>query len=401
MPETPHTRYQIEVLDSITSLDASDWDALVEDESPFLSHAFLSLLEETGCTGERAGWYPLILVARKEGDETRALQGALPLYVKTNSEGEFIFDWAWADAAYRAGIAYYPKGVVAVPFSPVSARKLLVHPELDATEQSNLAKGLIAASLQVANQQNLSSLHYNFLKADELEHFEEFPTSLRYTMQYHWYNGHEKEASTAPYASFDEFLSRFRSKRRANIRRERKRLKGAGVTTRVLQGDAITEEVMARMFRFYVNTVNKFFYGRQYLKEDFFLALPERLGDHLHLVFATHDGEDFAGAFNLYKGDRLYGRYWGCTRDIEFAHFEVCMYTPIEWCIEHGVKLFEPGAGGEHKYERGFEPTTMYSMHYLADPRLAHGVEMFLEQERSARAAQIEELHALNPFKDT
>lgn len=400
MSDSPKARYTIEVIDSISKLDANQWDTIVSNESPFLSHAFLSLLEETGCTGEHAGWYPMILAARQEGDETGTLQGALPLYIKTNSEGEFIFDWAWADAAQRAGIPYYPKGVVAVPFSPVSARKLLVHPALDEAEHAALAQGLVAASLQVATQQRLSSMHYNFLRPDELVHFEEFPTALRYTMQYHWYNGHSRELDV-PYTSFDDFLSRFRSKRRANIRRERRRLKDAGVTTRVVQGADLTGEVMARMFRFYANTVNKFYYGRQYLTEDFFLALPERLGEHLHLVFATHDGEDFAGAFNMHKGDRLYGRYWGGTRDIEFAHFEVCMYTPIEWCIEHGVKVFEPGAGGEHKYERGFEPTTMYSMHYLSDSRLAHGVEMFLEQEREARTAQIKELQALNPFKDT
>ena len=399
-------RYTIRTLESVAELPREQWDALVEDESPFLSHAFLSLLDATGCTGESAGWYPLILAAyRSEDTAHEELVGAAPMYIKTNSEGEFIFDWSWADAAYRAGIDYYPKGLVAIPFSPVSARKLLTRGTLPEHDREAIRKGLILATLQLAQHHDLSSLHYNFLQPDEIASFEEFPTALRYTMQYHWYNRKSSDEDDPNfhlhYDDFDDFLSRFRSKRRANIRRERRKLREQGVRTRVLQGADITDEIMERMFGFYLHTVHKFFYGRQYLTHDLFMALPEALGDHLHLVIAEDEatGHIFGGALNLYKDDRLYGRYWGSEESFDFAHFEVCMYTPIEWCIEQGVAVFEPGAGGEHKYERGFEPTTMLSMHYMRDPRLAHGVEMFLEQERHARQEHIAQLQRDNPFK--
>ena len=405
--ESVPASYRVELLDGVRRLERSAWQALVSQESPFLSYDFLSLLEETGCVGERSGWYPMIVVAYEQHDATQesgerasAPIGALPLYAKTNSEGEFIFDWAWADAAYRGGIEYYPKGVIAVPFSPVTARKLLTRAGISVARREAARGALLSAAFQIAKAQGLSSLHFNFLRPDELAAFEGFPASLRYTMQYHWYNGLHGEESERMYGSFEEYLARFRSKRRANIKRERRRLKESGVTTRVLRGEELGEEQMARMFAFYAATVNKFYYGRQYLNEAFFMQLPERLGEHLHVVFAEQGGEVFGGAFNLHKDDRLYGRYWGCSQEVEFAHFEVCMYTPIEWCIEHGVKVFEPGAGGEHKYERGFEPTTMYSMHYIAEKRLAHGVEAFLEQERAARQAQIEQLKQLNPFKE-
>lgn len=403
---TDAPRYTIRTLESVAEIPAEQWDALVGHESPFLSHAFLSLLDRTACTGEHAGWYPLILAAYRAQDTAHEeVVGATPMYVKTNSEGEFIFDWSWADAAYRAGIDYYPKGLVAIPFSPVSARKFLALPSLPEAEREAICKGLILASLQIAQHHELSSLHYNFLEPDELVLFEDFPTTLRYTMQYHWYNRKSSDDAhpdfARPYESFDDFLSRFRSKRRANIRRERRKLREQGVRTRVLRGEEISEAIMARMFGFYLHTVNKFFYGRQYLNQELFMALPEALGDQLHLVVAEDEasGHIFGGALNLYKDDRLYGRYWGCEEAFEFAHFEVCMYTPIEWCIEQGVAVFEPGAGGEHKYERGFEPTTMRSMHYMRDPRLAQGVEAFLAQERRARAQHIAQLQRDNPFK--
>lgn len=394
--------YMIEILDSISAIEPSHWAALVEHESPFLDYHFLRLLESTGCTGELAGWYPQILVAYEEPSSPEApkhVVGALPFYVKTNSAGEFIFDWSWADAAYRAGIDYYPKAVVAIPFSPVSARKVLVSPDLPEEQRTQLGKAMIAASMEIAQKQDLSSVHYNFLQPDEVELFDEFPTYIRHTMQYHWQND-TASGQGEPYKDFDHFLQRFRSKRRANIRRERRKLKQQGVTTEILRGDDITEELMATMFGFYLNTIDKFYYGQQYLTEDFFLALPEYCRDDLHIVIAKQNGEAFAGAFNLYKHDRLYGRYWGCSKDVEFAHFEVCMYTPIEWCIEHGVMSFEPGAGGEHKYERGFEPTKIYSAHFIRDFRLSHGIERFLAQERAARTQQIKQMRALNPFKD-
>lgn len=396
--EAAQVRYRIEVHQGILGVDGGAWDELVGEQSPFLEYGFLSLLEEAGCVGERAGWYPMIFTATREGDD-EALAGALPLYLKTNSEGEFVFDWSWADAAYRAGISYYPKGVVAVPFTPVTGRRVLLSSALSAEEAAALGDALIGAARQFARDTELSSLHFNFVTEPELELFERAELPLRYGMQYHWYNGRER-GEAGPYEDFADFLARFRSKRRANIRRERRKVAEAGVTTRVVRGGEVDEALMARMFDYYVDTINKFFYGRQYLTRDFFLALPERLGERLHLVIASRDGEDFAGALNLYKDRRLYGRYWGCVEEVKYTHFEVCMYAPIEWCIEHGVEVFEPGAGGEHKYERGFEPTTTYSAHDIVDPRLRAAIEGFLAQERRERERQIEVLSADNPFKD-
>jgi len=399
--------YKIEIHEGIRRIDGARWDELVHGESPFLEYGFLSLLEETGCTGEESGWFPMIFVAtdagaedgEQDGDEGDYL-GALPFYIKTNSAGEFVFDWGWADAAYRAGIRYYPKGVVAVPFTPVTGARVLTSKSLDAPEREALGKALIQTAMGFAEQAGLSSVHFNFILEHEIELFEELELPLRYGMQYHWYNGRER-GEAGPYEDFDDYLSRFRSKKRANIRRERRKLAQAGATSRVVMGDAIDEALMADMFVYYKDTVQKFFYGRQYLTREFFLALPDVMRDRLHFVIMSLDGKDFGGTFNLYKNDRLYGRYWGAVEEVEFAHFEACMYTPIEWAIEHGVKVFEPGAGGEHKYDRGFEPTHTYSAHYLVDERLDDAIRGVLAQERAGRDLQIEHLSKENPFKDT
>ena len=233
----------------------------------------------------------------------------------------------------------------------------------------------------------------------ETEHFERLDLPLRYGMQYHWYNGRERGAQ-GPYEDFDDFLARFRSKKRANIRRERRKLRESGVTTRVVSGGDIDEALASQMFDYYADTINKFFYGRQYLTREFFLRVWETMGPRLHFVIASHEGRDFAGAFNLLKGGRLYGRYWGCLEEFKYAHFEVCMYRPIEWCIEQGVEVFEPGAGGDHKYDRGFEPTHTYSAHYISDVRLEQAIREVLAQERESRDEQIEYLSQNNPFKD-
>ena len=397
MPKPP--TYQIEIHEGIRHIPAAHWDALVQDASPFLEHGFLALLEETGCVGEESGWFPMIFAATRAGDESGQLLGALPFYIKTNSSGEFVFDWGWADAANRAGIRYYPKAVVAVPFTPVTGQRVLTAASLGAREARELSLAMIQAAMDFAQRSGLSSVHFNFVLPQEVSLFEELGLPLRHGMQYHWYNGKDR-AQGEPYKDFDDFLARFRSKKRANIRRERRKLAQAGVTTRVVRGEAIDEAMMHKMFAYYQNTVRKFYYGNQYLTRDFFLALPEVMRDSLHFVIASLDGEDFGGTFNMHKGERLYGRYWGATQEVEFAHFEACMYAPITWAIEHGVKVFEPGAGGEHKYDRGFEPTHTYSAHDIKDPRLDEAIRGFLAQERQQRDAQIEALSQENPFKD-
>lgn len=381
------TPIQTSIVDGVSSFHAAPWNALVHHESPFLEHGFLASLENTGCVGPETGWTPQILIATINDD----LVGALPLYRKDNSAGEFVFDWAWADASHRAAIPYYPKAVVAVPFTPVTGARLLTLP--DHPRRTEIRRQLIEAALNFADQEKLSSIHFNFLTPEDRDTLQDFDLPLRTGVQYHWKNDH--------FQTFDDFLARFRSKQRANIRRERRKLTNAGVTSRIFQGDDITAELLSHAFAFYRDTIQKFFYGRQYLNEDFFQAVGEALHERLHLVFLFQDGQTdpFGGTFNLLKQNRLYGRYWGALKDIQFAHFEACIYRPVEWAIAHGIHFFEPGAGGDHKYDRGFEPTRTYSAHYLRHPALDRGVREFLTHERRHIDDHINALQKHSPLK--
>jgi uncharacterized protein len=399
---TSPKKLRVTTADGVASLAPAAWDALVTPDNPTVSHAFLSTLEDTGCVGEGTGWQPLIVCLHEvvEGGPDR-LVGALPLYIKTNSEGEFVFDWSWADAAHRAGIQYYPKALVASPFTPAGGPRLLTHRELPAEERRVIATALAEAAVALADQLGLSSLHFNFLHEPDLSILTgDLGLPERHGIQYHWYNGPER-GQGEPYKNFDAFLDRFRAKRRANLRRERKKLVEQGITTRVVMGSAADGALMDRMYDYYRTTVQKFYWGRQYLNRDFFQAIPSAIGDQLHLVIASQGERDIAGAFNLLGGGRLYGRYWGCSEEIEFVHFEVCMYTPIQWCIDHGVSVFEPGAGGEHKFERGFEPTITRSAHYLRDPRMDNAIRNYLIQERAGVASQLDELATQEILKAT
>lgn len=390
--------------EGVRHLAPAAWDALVTPDNPTVSHAFLSTLEDTACVGHDSGWQPLILCAWERpdasSDTAERLVGALPLYLKDNSEGEFVFDWSWADAARRAGIAYYPKGLVASPFTPAGGPRLLTHRDLPPEQRRGLATALAEAAISLADQLGLSSMHFNFLHDHDASIlFDDLGLPERHGIQYHWYNSHDHTRGLPPYESFDAFLDRFRAKRRANLRRERKLLAQQGVTTRVIMGPQADAALMDRMYLYYKTTVQKFHWGRQYLNRDFFHAIPSAIGDQLHLVLAEQNGEPFAGAFNLLGGGRLYGRYWGCDREVEFAHFEVCMYSAIEWCIQHNISVFEPGAGGEHKFERGFEPTITRSAHHLRDPRMDRAIRAYLVQERAAVADQVAALASQEIFK--
>lgn len=381
------SQYEITVVEEISPLPEEDWNRLVGAESPFLEHGFMAALEESRCLEPHTGWAPRIFLAREKG----RLVGAAPFYLKEHSAGEFVFDWAWADASHRAGIPYYPKGIVAVPFTPVTGARILAEPGHDQADA--IRRALLEAVLDFADQEELSSVHFNFILPSERPLFEDLGLPLRLGIQYHWRN--------QDFQNFDDFLARFRSKQRANIRRERRELQQEGIQTRILQGDQIELEDMALIFHFYRDTIQKFFYGRQYLNQDFFLRLHRTLRERLHLVFISKEGasQPFGAAFNLFKGERLYGRYWGASEDVRFAHFETCIYTPVEWAIEKGVQAFEPGAGGDHKYDRGFEPTLTYSAHYLRHPALRRGVTEHLRQERIHIKEQLRLLEEASPLK--
>jgi predicted N-acyltransferase len=346
---------------------SEEWDALVRDESPFLEWGWLASLEEARCVGGRTGWSPQHL-GLFEDDR---LVAACPLYLKTNSEGEFVFDYAWANAAHGAGIEYYPKLLVGVPFTPVTGRRFLVAPHLD---RRGVVKMLGKALRDLCDDNEVSSVHVNFCDDDEAEALREIGFSERLGFQYKWRN--------RGYQTFDDYLGALRHKRRKEVKRERRELASQGIEIAARRGDEIPDELFAPMYELYLTTVDKYVYGRRYLTKRFFELLRQRFRRNLCFITAQRGDDLLAGTFNVQKAGALYGRYWGTYQEIRFLHFNVCYYATIEHCIREGLQRFEPGAGGEFKWLRGFDPEPTRSMHYLRDPRLAAAVERFVQAER-------------------
>lgn len=379
---------KIEIRDSLADIPPAEWDALVgEDGCPFFEHGFLFALEKAGCVGPDTGWQPRYVIARRDGRPV----GALTAYRKEDSYGEFIFDWAWADAAQRAGLPYYPKLVVAAPFSPVGGRRFLLAPG----EGEGTAAALIAGARYAMVEEPATGLHFLFVTEDEAERLAQQGFIIRHTHQFQWFN--------AGYSSFDDFLARFRSKRRNQIRRERRQVREAGVTTRVLMGDDIDGAAMDHAWDLYRSTVDKFFWGRRYLNRAFFDHLARDWRHRLCLIFAEQDGEVVGGTVNAQKAGVLYGRYWGCREDVRNLHFEVCSYAGIELCIARGWERFEAGAGGGgHKYGRGFLPRVTRSAHEIVLPGLAEAVARAVEHEKRQLARELAGLEGelLKPLED-
>jgi predicted N-acyltransferase len=365
----------VELASGVASLPRAEWNALVRDESPFLEWEWLASLEEAGTLTGETGWLPHPLVVREAG----RLIAACPLYVKGHSQGEFIFDWGWADAAERAGIRYYPKLLVGVPFTPVTGARFLV---AEGEDRAFWTRRMATALREFCKERGLSSIHVNFCQPEELETLTTSGFLPRIGIQYHWRNH--------GYTCFDDYLARFRSKRRNQIRRERRQLALEDVRVEALAGDAIPDELFVSMYEFYLATIEDRYWGRQYLNFSFFEQLRDRFRDRLVFIVAFQGGEPIAGTFNVAKGDALYGRYWGATRFVRHLHFNVCYYAAVDYCIETGLSRFEPGAGGDYKQLRGFDAEPTYSAHYLSESRLADAVEHFLEQERAHAGESIE-----------
>lgn len=360
----------LRVVERIREIPSEAWDALVgDDASPFVEHAWLDCLEEAGCVGTSAGWIPRHL-ALYDGD---ALVAAAPAYLKTNSEGEFVFDWSWADLAGRLGLEYYPKLVLAVPFTPASGDRVLCHPERDLGETVAIfAKALTGLTRELA----LSSAHVLFPREREARAWQDAGLSLRYGVQYHWSND--------GFGSFEDFLATLPQKKRTQIRRERKQPAMDGVSIETLRPEELTPDVAGAMYELYLTTVDRYFYGRRYLNRRFFELVAARFAHRLAWVLARREGRIVASAFNVKKNKVLYGRYWGAHVDLPFLHFNVCYYHGVDEAIREGLGTFNPGAGGEHKRVRGFRPTLTYSAHHLENPRLRGIVDAFLERERRA-----------------
>lgn len=360
---------EVRVHPSIRDIPEARWDALDGvSAAPFLSHAWLDALETTGCVGGDTGWQPHHL---SFWDGPR-LVAAAPAYLKDNSEGEFVFDFAWAGAAQRAGIPYYPKLIVAVPFTPATGSRLLV---ADPAERASLLPVLAAVLRKLVSAAKISSAHVLFPTEPEANALVEAGMAHRYGLQFHWHNH--------GYTTFDDYLGRFSSKRRNQIKRERKEMDKQGLVLTTARGHIPPADLDA-MYGFYLSTVDKFSWGRQYLNRAFFEEVCAKLPGRIEIVLAREGSRITAGAFNLLGSDTLFGRYWGAVEERPFLHFNVCFYHSIEECIERGLKRFEPGAGGQHKLVRGFEPSITHSTHHLAHPGLDRAVREFLEREREA-----------------
>jgi uncharacterized protein len=366
---------------AVSGFDAAQWDDCGGDLNPFVSHAFLSALEHSGSVGPATGWQPTPLAI--DGPEG-ALAGVAPAYAKSHSQGEYIFDHSWADAWENAGGRYYPKLLIAAPFSPVPGPRLL-------TQDSGTARALIAAAEAVVVNNNLSSGHANFVTPEQLDHFRAADWLIREGTQFHWSNN--------GYHCFDDFLSELASRKRKAIRKEREAAV-AGLEISHISGGDITEAHWDAFWHFYQDTGARK-WGQPYLTRSFFSEIGATMGDKLLLIFALRDGRPVAGALNFIGSDTLYGRYWGCNEDVPFLHFELCYYQAIDVAIARGLKTVEAGAQGEHKLARGYVPVPTWSAHFIPNAGFRSAIADFLTRERRAVERQIEFLGSMAPFKKT
>ena len=378
----------LRLLERVREVPREAWDALaVPSASPFAEWTWLDCLEEARCVGADAGWHPRHFALYRGND----LIAAAPAYIKGNSEGEFVFDWAWADVAARMGIDYYPKLVIASPFTPATGDRALIAPGENAGE---VVRAFVEGARALCSKGGISSAHVLFPREAEAGAWERAGLVARVGVQYHWEND--------GYAKVDDFLARFNAKKRHQIRRETAQPEKSGITIETLSPGALDEATARAMYRFYIATVDKFHWGRRYLTPAFFPLVASRFAHRLAWVVARKDGEPVAGAFNVKKDDRLYGRYWGSSPAVAeepFLHFNVCYYHGVADCIAQGLRVFEPGAGGEHKKARGFLPTITHSAHWIAEPRLRRLIAAHLEREREAVQAHLAEERAASGMK--
>ena len=381
-------RPAVRVCRRISEIGREAWDACADnpdyDGNPFIRFDFLHALEEAGCAVERTGWGPQHLAV---DDADGRVAAVMPLYAKSHSQGEYIFDHAWADAYERAGGRYYPKLLSAAPFVPATGARLLVRPDANVGEARGL---LIGGGLTLCERFGASGLNLNFVTEAEWLWLGEQGFGKREGQQYHWLN--------RGYPDFEAFLGELSSGRRKTIRRERRDAQ-AEAEIHCLTGVDLTEDHWDAFFQFYIDTGSRK-WGQPYLTRAFFSLLGERMADRVLLVMAKRGGRWIAGALNLIGGDCLYGRHWGCTEEVPFLHFELCYYQAIEWAIDHGLARVEAGAQGQHKIARGYLPKPVYSAHYIADPMLRTPVERFLAQERAGVEREMEWLEEeYSPFR--
>lgn len=381
------TTLRLSLATRLSQVDREAWDAVAnppgERYDPFLSWDFLEALESSGAATPETGWTPMHLLVEHPGG---ALRAAMPLYAKAHSYGEFVFDHSWADAFERAGGAYYPKLLSAVPFTPVTGRRRLVPPGPD---RARLETALVAGAVQIAEENHFSSLHVNFVTEAESEELSRIGMLLRTDQQFHFVD--------EGYGDFDGFLAALSSAKRKNLRKERAKAQ-EGLTFRHLTGDMITEDDWDAFYLFYLDTGARK-WGSPYLTRESFALIGERMADKVLLVMAYEDGLPVAGALNMIGSDTLYGRYWGCTMQKPMLHFEVCYYQAIDYALAHGLKYVEAGAQGGHKLARGYRPVTTRSAHWIAHPGLRAAISDYLARERQAVSRDQDYLAERTPFK--
>ncbi len=374
----------VRAVQSLSEIDEATWQRFANLEGsprdPFLSYAFLNALEQSGSVSADVGWLPYHLVLE---DEAKQPLGVMPLYLKGHSQGEYIFDYSWADAFERAGGRYYPKMLSAIPFTPATGRRLLV-------ASSKHESALVAGAAQIASEMNISSVHLNFLDQAAWQRRGDEGWLLRTHKQYHWQN--------QGYKTFDDFLDCLSSKKRKNIKRERRDALANDLEILRLTGAEITEAHWDAFYQFYIDTGSRK-WGTPYLTRSFFSLVSATMAEDILLVMVRRDGRYVAGAINFIGGDCLFGRNWGCIEHHPFLHFEVCYYQAIEFAIEHGLSRVEAGAQGEHKLARGYMPSHTYSAHWIVHDGFRDAVGRYLEEERTHVAEEIDYLEQFSPFK--
>ena len=379
-----------QIAEHIDDVDASSWDRLAGEDDPFLEHAFLAALEASGSVGGRAGCLPRFVLARDRGG--KRLVGAVPLYLKTNSNGEFIFDWGWANAAHRAGVRYYPKLVAAIPFTPVTGRRLMVLAEPD-VDAGAVTAALLRGIAEVAETERASSVHVLFCTEEEKQLLAGHAYTPRLSMQFHWHNRPGR-----PFESFDDYLATFRSRNRKQVRKERQTAAAHGLRFRTATGGDMDDRDWGAVRALYHANIERHG-GIPYLTDRFFDVARAALAHRVVTTLAYRGDDVVAGTLNFEKGAHIYGRYWGCLDDFQMLHFELCYYRLIDRAIERRCTLFEAGAQGEHKLKRGLEPAFTHSAHWIGHQGLATAVRDFVEREATAVAEEVADYARHTPFR--
>ena len=375
---------KINFLDSIEEITKDDWDAVLKNKYPFLKYDFLKALETTKCVSAEQGWSPLHIVV----SENKKIIAVMPLYIKTDSQGEFIFDWSWADAFYRNGVNYYPKLVCSIPYTPASGPRLSV---IQKGKTKEIIENIYSALKEISEELDFSSVHILLAEEEEIRSFSNAGFSIRSSYSFHWFNNNYKD--------FNNFLEDMTSRQRKNIKKERDKILQQGITMRKIKGEDITDEMLSAFYQFYQLTYLK--RGMQgYLNYDFFKEIFELIPENILLIMALDKGGNYvAGALNFYDKKKLYGRYWGCFEEFDSLHFETCYYQGIEFCIDNALVTFDPGVQGEHKIKRGFCPIETFSAHWIKDSRFREAIDDFLVREKAHVKNYNDDRKVLLPFK--